>query len=151
MVKRRDTSLDKEAGISPHSSVRLFLPVNLAGADREERRFAPGPAERYEGGRYNEVRRFERKEDAQMEELMSLKGPVLVVNGQLTLLVPLQDGGAESIDRSRGASEAEGSCLQIAIPEWIAGMLRIEAGDIICVSNWDGELEIRPQSGCSVN
>jgi hypothetical protein len=45
MVERRDTSLDKEVGLSPHNSVRLFLPVNLAGADREERRFAPGPAE----------------------------------------------------------------------------------------------------------
>jgi hypothetical protein len=85
-----------------------------------------------------------------MEELMSLEGPVLVVNGQLTLLVPLQDAGAESIDGSRGISEVEGSCLQIAIPEWIAGMLRIEEGDIVCVSNWDGELEIRQRSG-SVN
>ncbi len=45
MVERRDTSLDKEVGLSPHNSVRLFLPVNLAGADREERRFALGPAE----------------------------------------------------------------------------------------------------------
>jgi hypothetical protein len=83
-----------------------------------------------------------------MEELMSLQGPVLVVNGQLTLLVPLQDRRAESIGRSRDASEVAGSCLQIAIPEWIAEMLRIEVGDIVCVSNWDGELEVRPQSGC---
>jgi hypothetical protein len=42
MVERRDTSLDKEVGLSPHNSVRLFLPVNLAGADRDKRRFAPG-------------------------------------------------------------------------------------------------------------
>jgi len=85
-----------------------------------------------------------------MHELMSLQGPVLMVNGQLTLLVSLQDGVGESIDRLRGASEMEGTCLQIAIPEWIAGMLRIEEGDIVCVSNWDGELEIKTRSG-SVN
>ncbi len=86
-----------------------------------------------------------------MGELMSLQGPVLVVKGQLTLLVPLQDGGAESIDRARGASEMEGSCLQIAIPEWIAEMLRIEEGDIVCVSNWDGELEIKASAGSAVH
>jgi hypothetical protein len=86
-----------------------------------------------------------------MEELMSLQGPVLVVNGQLTLLVLLQNGEAESIDPSRAISEAEGSCLQIAIPEWIAEMLRIEVGDIVCVSNWDGELEIKAASGSSVH
>jgi hypothetical protein len=27
MAERRDTSLDKEVGLSPHNSVRLFLPV----------------------------------------------------------------------------------------------------------------------------
>lgn len=86
-----------------------------------------------------------------MEELMSLQGPVLVVNGQLTLLVPLQDGRAESIDRSRDASEVAGSCLQIAIPEWIAGMLRIEEGDIVCVTNWDGELGIKGGAGGAVH
>ena len=49
-----------------------------------------------------------RKEDAQMEET-SLQGPVLMVNGKLTLMIPLGDGGAEFCGlfarhlRSRGA------------------------------------------------
>ena len=85
-----------------------------------------------------------RKEDAQMEEWSSLQGPVLMVNGKLTLMIPLEDGGAELMDCSRGISEVEGPYLKIAIPDWLAGMLRIDEGDIVCVSNWDGKLHIQP-------
>jgi hypothetical protein len=83
------------------------------------------------------------KEDAQMEET-SLQGPVLMVNGKLTLMIPLVDEGAEYPARSRGISEVAGPCLRIAIPEWLAGVLRIDEGDIVSVSNWDGKLHIAP-------
>ena len=79
-----------------------------------------------------------------MEET-SLQGPVLKVNGKLTLMIPLEDGGAEFVDCSRGISEVEGACLKIAIPDWLAGMLRIDEGDIVSVSNWDGKLHIEPK------
>ncbi len=75
----------------------------------------------------------------------SLQGPVLLVNGKLTLMIPLEDGGTEFVACSRGISEVEGPCLKIAIPEWLAGMLRIDEGDIVCVSNWDGKLHIEPR------
>ena len=74
----------------------------------------------------------------------SLQGPVLMVNGKLTLMIPLEEGGAEYMSCSRGDSEVQGSCLRIAIPEWLAGMLRIDEGDIVQVSNWDGKLRIEP-------
>jgi hypothetical protein len=77
-----------------------------------------------------------------MEEVMSLEGPVLKVNGELLLLIPLEAGGAELIDCSRGISEVSGEFLKIVIPEWLAGMLRIEEGDLICVSNTDGKFHI---------
>jgi hypothetical protein len=79
-----------------------------------------------------------------MEET-SLQGPVLMVNGQLTLMVPLEDGRAELAACSRDISEVAGPCLRIAIPEWLAGMLRIDEGDIVRVSNWDGKLRIEPR------
>lgn len=79
-----------------------------------------------------------------MEE-MSLQGPVLKVNGKLTLMIPLENGGAEVAARSRGISETEGPCVKIPIPEWLAGMLRIDEGDIVRVSNWDGKLRIEPK------
>ena len=80
-----------------------------------------------------------------MEET-SLQGPVLKVNGKLTLMIPLVDGGAEYPARSRGISEVAGACLKIAIPEWLAGILRIDEGDIVTVSNWDGKLRIEPNA-----
>jgi len=77
-----------------------------------------------------------------MEEVMSLEGPVLKVNGELLVLIPLEEGGSELIDCSRGISEVSGEFLKIVIPEWLAGMLRIEEGDLICVSNTDGKFHI---------
>ena len=77
-----------------------------------------------------------------MEDVMSLEGPVLKVNGELILLIPLADGGAELIECSRGISEVQGEFLKIVIPEWLAGMLRIEEGDLVCVHNTDGKFHI---------
>ena len=127
--------------MSPHSSARLFLPV--AFGRRESRVVAIRAGA--EG-----LRRRTRNEDALMNEWTELQGPVLKVNGQLMLLVPLEDGGAEFVDCARGVSEVEGPHLKIAIPDWLAGMLRIDEGDIVCVSNWDGKLQIRPSEARSV-
>ena len=78
-----------------------------------------------------------------MEDLMSLEGPVLKINGELVLLIPLEAGGRKLIDCSRGISEVEGPHLKVLIPEWLAGMLRIEEGDLVCVSNLDGKFHIQ--------
>jgi len=86
-----------------------------------------------------------------MDEVMSLEGPVLKINGQLTLLIPLEAGGSGLIDRSRGISEVEGPCLKIVIPEWLAGILQIEEGDLVCVSNADGKFHIQPSTPVPVN
>jgi hypothetical protein len=75
----------------------------------------------------------------------SLQGPVLMVNGKLTLMIPLENGRAEFAAGSRGISEGEGSCLRITIPDWLAGVLRIDEGDIVSVSNWDGKLHVAPK------
>jgi len=73
---------------------------------------------------------------------ISLEGPVLKVNGELMLLIPLVDGGSELVECSRGISEIQGEFLKIVIPEWLAGMLRIEEGDLVSVQS-DGKLHIR--------
>jgi hypothetical protein len=77
-----------------------------------------------------------------MEEVMSLEGPVLKINGQLVLIIPLSAGGDELVDCSRGISEVQGEFLKIVIPEWLAGMLRIEEGDLVYVNNSDGRFHI---------
>ena len=78
-----------------------------------------------------------------MEGVMSLEGPVLKVNGELMLLIPLADGGFELMECSRGISEVQGEFLKIVIPEWFAGMLRIAEGDVVCVHNTGGKFHIQ--------
>ena len=85
-----------------------------------------------------------------MENVMALEGPVLKVNGELLLLIPLEDGGSDLIECSRGISEVQGEFLKIVIPEWLAGLLRIEEGDLVQVSA-DGNLHIKAVSPRPVN
>ena len=77
-----------------------------------------------------------------MNKLMSLEGPVLKINGELMLLISLDDGGSELVECSRGVSEVQGDYLKISIPEWIANMLHIGEGDQVCVHNTDGKFHI---------
>jgi hypothetical protein len=81
-----------------------------------------------------------------MDELMSLQGPVLKIDGELVLIIPLEAGGDELVECSRGISEVQGNYLRVVIPEWLAGMLRIEEGDLVCVNNADGKFHIQPSS-----
>jgi hypothetical protein len=77
-----------------------------------------------------------------MEKVMSLEGPVLKVDGELVLMIPISEGGDELVECSRGISEVQGKYLKIVIQEWLAGMLRIEEGDLVCVHNTDGKFHI---------
>jgi len=76
---------------------------------------------------------------------MSWEGLVVEVNGELMLLISL-DGGSELMECSRGISEVQGEYLKIVIPEWLAGMLRIEEGDLVSVGNADGQFHIQTRS-----
>jgi hypothetical protein len=78
-----------------------------------------------------------------MKEVTSLEGPVVKVNGELALLIPLEDGGTDLIECSRGISEVVGEYLKILIPEWLAGTLRVEEGDMVCVHNSAGKFHIQ--------
>jgi hypothetical protein len=86
-----------------------------------------------------------------VENAMSLEGPVLKVKDELMLLIPLADGGSELVECSRGISEVQGEFLKIVIPEWLAGMLRIEEGDLLCVHNTGGQFHINATSPRLVN
>jgi hypothetical protein len=87
---------------------------------------------------------FVRKGGVVMEDVMLLEGTVMKVNGELVLFVPLCDGGDELVACSRGISEVQGEFLKIVIPEWLAVLLRIEEGDLVCVHNADGTFHIGP-------
>jgi hypothetical protein len=78
------------------------------------------------------------------DDITSLQGPVEKIDDKLVLRIPLEAGGSEFIECSRGISEIEGDYLKITIPEWLAGMLRIHEGILVSVDNRDGKCNIHP-------
>ena len=78
------------------------------------------------------------------ENITSLKGSVEKIDDKLVLRIPLEAGGREFIECSRGISAIEGDYLKITIPEWMAGMLRIHEGSSVSVDNKDGKCNIYP-------
>jgi hypothetical protein len=79
-----------------------------------------------------------------MDGFASLQGPVEKVDGNLVLRIPLAAGGDEFVECSRGVSEIKDGYLVIEIKQWLAGVLRIEQGDLVSVNNADGKLNITP-------
>lgn len=86
-----------------------------------------------------------------MKNEISLEGPVLLVDGELMLLIPLTDGGAAFVKRARGIGEVQGEYLKVVIPEWIARMLRVEEGDRVTVSTAGGEFGYQAAQARLVN
>jgi hypothetical protein len=78
------------------------------------------------------------------DERVSLEGPVEKIDGKLTLIIPLAAGGDRLIKCSRGISDVQGEYLKIVIQEWLAGLLRIEEGDLVVIDNEGGKFNIRP-------
>jgi hypothetical protein len=79
-----------------------------------------------------------------MDEAASLQGPVEKIGGKLVLRIPLAAGGNEFVACSRGISEVKDGYLVVQIQEWLAGMLRIEEGDLVSVTNANGKFNITP-------
>jgi hypothetical protein len=77
-----------------------------------------------------------------VSDVASLEGPLLKRDGQLLLLIPLHARGEDFVECSRGISELEDGFLKIAIPEWLAGMLQVEEGDLVVISNANGKFGI---------
>jgi hypothetical protein len=98
-----------------------------------------------------EKRQIHEREERNMKMMVSLEEPVLKVAGQLMLLIPMDCGGSELAESSQGIAEIHGEFLKIVIPEWLAGVLRIAEGDLVCVHNSDGEFHIQRSKLVAVN
>jgi hypothetical protein len=70
-----------------------------------------------------------------MRTEISLEAPVLLVNGEYVLMVPLNCDAAEFAQCTHGIAVVQGDFLKIVIPPWLAGALRVEAGDRVVVSS----------------
>ncbi len=79
-----------------------------------------------------------------MDDVTSLQGPIEKIDGQLMLRIPLEAGGEQFIECSRGIGKVHGEYLKITIPEWLASKLRIEEGSLVEVNNENGKFNINP-------
>lgn len=77
-----------------------------------------------------------------MAEVVSLEGPVEIVNGELAILIPLEAGGAVLAPLAKGIGEVDGEFLKVVIQPWLAEKLRIGAGSLVIVGNVNGKLTI---------
>ena len=74
--------------------------------------------------------------------MVSLEGPVEVVNGELAILSPLEAGGAVLAPLAKGIGEIDGEFLKVVIRPWLAEKLRIAAGSLVIVDNANGKFTI---------
>jgi hypothetical protein len=79
-----------------------------------------------------------------MDDVFSLQGPVQKEDNKLVLRIPMEAGASNFLECSRGISEIDGEYLKIVIPEWLAGMLRIDEGSVVSVDNANGKFNIHP-------
>jgi hypothetical protein len=91
------------------------------------------------------------KRGSEMNEEISLEGPVQLVDEKLVLLIPLEEGGSEFLECTRGIGEVHGKYLKIVLQPWLAGLLRIDVGDRVVVSNEGGKFGIHALQPRSVN
>jgi len=77
-----------------------------------------------------------------MAEVVSLEGPVEMVNGELTILIPLEAGATVLAPLAKGIGEIDGEFLKVVIRPWLAEKLRIAAGSLVIVDNANGKFTI---------
>jgi hypothetical protein len=77
-----------------------------------------------------------------MSDAISIEGPVELIDGKLTLRIPLAAGGDQLAPFARGIGETDGECLNVIIQPWLAERLRIGTGSLVVVDNKNGRLTI---------
>ena len=77
-----------------------------------------------------------------MTEVVSLEGPVELIDGELAILIPLEAGGAVLAPLTKGIGEVAGEFLKVVIQPWLAEKLRIGAGSLVIVDNANGKFTI---------
>jgi len=77
-----------------------------------------------------------------MAEIISIEGPVDLIDGKMALRIPLAVGGEELAELVQGIGEIDGDFLHITIPPLLAEKLRIGPGSLVIVDNKNGRFTI---------
>ncbi len=78
-----------------------------------------------------------------MTDVISIEGPVELIDGQLMLRIPLAAGGDKLAPLARGIGETDGEYLTVVIKPWLAEKLRIGAGSLVFVDNKNGNMRLK--------
>jgi len=78
-----------------------------------------------------------------MSDVVSIGGPVEEIDGELQLRIPLDAGGRQLIECSRGIANVQGDFLVVVIPPWLAEKLGLFPGSSVVVHNRDGKFSIQ--------
>jgi len=77
-----------------------------------------------------------------MDDIVSLEGPLEMLNGQLALRIPLDAGGDKLASVARGIGTVDGEFLNVVIQPWLAEKLRVSDGSLVFVDNKGGKFNI---------
>ena len=77
-----------------------------------------------------------------MDDFISIEGPVELINGNLTLRIPLSAGGNQLAPFAHGIGQIEDDFLCVIIKPWLAEKLRIGEGSLVVVDNNNGKFTI---------
>jgi hypothetical protein len=80
--------------------------------------------------------------EGKMSDHISIEGPVELIDGKLTLRIPLSAGGDKLAPFAHGIGEIDSEYLNVVIQPWLAASLRIGAGSLVFVDNKDGKFTI---------
>jgi hypothetical protein len=75
--------------------------------------------------------------------VISIGGPVEQIDGELVLRIPLDAGGRDLVECSRGIGTVQGEYLIIVIQEWLAKKLGLFVGSSVIVDNAGGKFNLR--------
>lgn len=76
-------------------------------------------------------------------DAVSLTGPVERINGELTLRIPLEGGGAALAPAVARIGTVDETYLNIVIKPWLAEQLGVSEGSLVDVDNIEGRFNIR--------
>jgi hypothetical protein len=86
-------------------------------------------------------------DDASDDDVTTLGGPVELIDGQLTMRIPLSVGGDAFVDCARGIGQVDGNDLVVIIPEWLGTKLGILDGTQVVFDNRNGKFNIYVEHG----
>ena len=78
-----------------------------------------------------------------MQDVVSIGGPVEQIDGRLQLRIPLDAGGRQLVECSRGIASVDGDFLVVVIQPWLAEKLGLLPGSSVVVHNQDGKFNIQ--------